>query len=92
MADADNILVERFARQGDAEAFTEIVQRYSAMVNAVCRRVVGSPTAAEDACQDTFFRLLEKPQREGFPAVLAPSDGDVGIAEDAASGSGAATA
>lgn len=53
----DEVLLQRWVRQRDAEAFAEIVARYSGMVHATCRRVLGDPTEAEDTVQDCFLRL-----------------------------------
>ena len=44
---------------GDREAFRVLVERESWTVIGVCRRVLGDPTEAEDAAQDTFTRAYE---------------------------------
>lgn len=54
----DAILVER-ARSGDtgdAEAFRELVERYSARIFRIAWRILGDEAAAEDAVQETFLR------------------------------------
>jgi len=51
----DAILVER-ARSGDAEAFRELVERYSARTLRLAWRILGDEAAAEDAVQETFLR------------------------------------
>ncbi|GGI03171.1 sigma-24 (FecI-like protein) [Egicoccus halophilus] len=38
-------------------AFTELVHRYQRRVFAVCLQVLGAPSDAEDAAQETFVRL-----------------------------------
>lgn len=44
---------------GDREAFRVLVDRESWSVINVCRRVLGDPTEAEDAAQDTFTRAYQ---------------------------------
>lgn len=44
---------------GDREAFRVLVERESRSVIGVCRRVLGDPTEAEDAAQDTFTRAYQ---------------------------------
>jgi RNA polymerase sigma-70 factor (ECF subfamily) len=51
----DAILVER-ARTGDAEAFRELVERYSARIFRLAWRILGDEASAEDAVQETFLR------------------------------------
>lgn len=41
---------------GDPLAFRVLVDRESAMVIAICRRMVGDPTEAEDVAQDAFLQ------------------------------------
>jgi len=41
----------------DADAFAEIVSRYSAMVYGTCKRVTRNPTDAEDVAQECFIEL-----------------------------------
>jgi RNA polymerase sigma factor (sigma-70 family) len=63
MSDPDLVLLERYREQGDAEAFTEIVHRYAGPVFAACQRVLHDPSVAEDAAQETFYRLMTRPHR-----------------------------
>jgi RNA polymerase sigma-70 factor (ECF subfamily) len=58
----DLALLERFARDGDAEAFAEIVRRYAGVVYAASYRVLHDRGRAEDVSQEVFFRLLRRPQ------------------------------
>jgi RNA polymerase sigma-70 factor (ECF subfamily) len=44
------------ARQGDAEAFAELVRRYQASVFGVCYRLLGERRSAEDLAQEAFIR------------------------------------
>src|SRR5688500_15590704 len=59
--DNDFVLLQRFARDGDAEAFAEIVKRYAGIVYATSYRVLHDRGRAEDVSQEVFFRLLRRP-------------------------------
>lgn len=48
------------ARQGDANAFGTLVQRYQTAVFSVCWRLLGERTAAEDAAQEAFIRAYAR--------------------------------
>ena len=58
MAESENILLERFVRKGDAEAFSGKVNRYAALVYGACLRILDDSNRASDVVQDTFFQLL----------------------------------
>src|SRR3978361_356868 len=58
----DLIILRRFTEKGDQAAFSEIVQRYAGMVFSVCRRILGDRARAEEGSQETFFRLMTRPQ------------------------------
>jgi RNA polymerase sigma factor (sigma-70 family) len=62
-AEPDLVLLERFKLTRDPEAFREIVRRYTGAVFATCFRILRDPGTAEDAAQETFFRLMTRPQR-----------------------------
>lgn len=47
------------AQDGDTEAFGVLYRRHRGTVNAVCRRLLGDPHAAEDAVQEVFARALK---------------------------------
>src|SRR4029079_14472627 len=53
----DAELLADFVTHRNDAAFGLIVERYGAMVHAVCRRVLGDVTAADDASQATFLLL-----------------------------------
>ena len=58
----DATLVER-SRDGDLEAFNQIVRRYQLRVYNLAARILGDRTAAEDVAQDTFvsaYRALAR--------------------------------
>ncbi|MEO1585109.1 MAG: sigma-70 family RNA polymerase sigma factor [Planctomycetota bacterium] len=55
----DAAAVRLFAEQGDPRAFELIARRYGAMVLATCRRVLVNESDAEDAAQETFFKLTQ---------------------------------
>lgn len=48
------------ARQGDAEAFNALVRRHARAALAVAISVLGNHADAEDVCQDSWVRALEK--------------------------------
>ena len=47
------------ASSGDKEAFSKLVEKYQRPVYSVCYRMLGTPTAAEDAAQETFIRAYQ---------------------------------
>jgi RNA polymerase sigma-70 factor (ECF subfamily) len=47
------------AKTGDKEAFSNLVEKYSKPVYSVCYRMLGTPTAAEDAAQEAFIRAYK---------------------------------
>ena len=57
MLQNDQILLERWVREQDGEAFKALVSRYSGMVYAACRRVLDNATDAEDIAQECFEAL-----------------------------------
>ena len=62
-ADPDLVLLARFEKTGDDEAFGEIVRRYAGAVYATCHRILHDPGRAEDAAQETFYRLMTRPNK-----------------------------
>ncbi|MBE0536640.1 MAG: sigma-70 family RNA polymerase sigma factor [Phycisphaerae bacterium] len=59
MSESETVLLQRLARTGDAEAFSEIVTRYAGMVYSAALRVLADADRAADATQETFFDLLQ---------------------------------
>jgi RNA polymerase sigma factor (sigma-70 family) len=57
---SDRELLERFIAAQDEAAFTALVERHGAMVQRLCRRVLGDSHDADDACQATFLILARK--------------------------------
>ena len=53
----DSELLRRYARDQDAEAFTELANRYAGLVYNACARVTGNMQDAEDAAQECFMAL-----------------------------------
>ena len=47
------------AIQGDQQAFSQLVELYHKRVFSVCYRMLGTPTAAEDAAQESFIRAFQ---------------------------------
>lgn len=58
MADSESNLLRRFAQNGDAEAFSEIVKRYADPVYSTCRRILFDEAGAADAAQETFYQFM----------------------------------
>ena len=56
------------AGQGDAEAFAELYRRFARRVFGLCRYMLGSTEAAEDATSEVFLRLQRSMQ--GYDASL----------------------
>jgi RNA polymerase sigma factor (sigma-70 family) len=57
---ADAVLLERFARQHDEDAFAVLVCRHGPLVLGICRGVLRDVHDAEDAFQATFLVLVRK--------------------------------
>jgi len=57
-ADEDLSLTAR-ARDGDMAAFEQLYRRYVGRVYAVCLRLAGNPSLAEECTQDAFVRAWE---------------------------------
>ena len=55
-------LIER-AREGDLDAFGELVRRHQAMALRMAALVVGDPTEAEDVTQDAFVKAYRNLHR-----------------------------
>ena len=52
-----------FARQGDEEAFSHLVDAYQKSVYNLCYRMLGNARDAEDAAQETFLRAYKSIHR-----------------------------
>ena len=65
MKSSDAILLERWTKHRDAEAFAEIVARYAGMVYGTCRRILGDATEAEDMTQECFMKLSQTDPKAG---------------------------
>ena len=50
----------RRSRDGDLEAFEELIRRYQQMVHALTFRMTGSMSDAEDLAQDIFIQAFRK--------------------------------
>ncbi|MDO9545749.1 MAG: sigma-70 family RNA polymerase sigma factor [Pelolinea sp.] len=64
----------KLARNGDQDAFTQIVETYQHPVYNLCYRMLGTPQAAEDAAQESFWRAYKNLKRydmnRSFPTWL----------------------
>jgi RNA polymerase sigma-70 factor (ECF subfamily) len=47
------------AREGDMAAFEQLYRRYVGRVHAVCMRLAGNPSVAEECTQDAFVKAWE---------------------------------
>ena len=61
-ADADLALLRQFAEDNDEQAFSQLVRRYAGLVYATCHRILRDRQRAEDATQETFFKLVKRPE------------------------------
>ena len=68
MIDPDERLVQRYL-EGEANAFTQLVERHERRIYNVCLRILGDREDALDASQETFLTVLRKlPQFRGESA------------------------
>ena len=69
MTKSDSFLLERWILKHDAQAFCELVERYSRMVYSTAKRILQSPDHADDITQECFFKLAQisdsRPRRVG---------------------------
>jgi uncharacterized protein (TIGR03435 family) len=56
----DQALLLSYARSRDAEAFAQLVNRYTTFVFSIAKRVTDNATTAEDVTQDCFFALARQ--------------------------------
>ncbi len=61
--ESDLVLVRRFAREQDGQAFAVLVGRYADMVYTTCHRILGDDSQAADAVQETFFQMVKNAGR-----------------------------
>ena len=55
----DEVSLAARARDGDMKAFEQLYRRYVGRVHAVCLRLAGNPTLAEECTQDAFVKAWE---------------------------------
>jgi RNA polymerase sigma-70 factor (ECF subfamily) len=60
VADQDELSWIAAARRGDRNAFGRLVQAYQVPVYNLAYRMLGNPTEAEDAAQETFLRAYAR--------------------------------
>ena len=61
-------------RAGEPEAFGQLVERHQAAMLRLARALLGVGSAAEDAVQDAFLRLAQKPPRFDERGPDGPSE------------------
>src|SRR5262245_58004907 len=49
--------LQSFVRRGDDLSFRKLMTTYQPMVAKLCRRILGRTAAADDAVQETFYKL-----------------------------------
>lgn len=59
MAEAEAILLRRFAKSRDAEALAEIVRRHAGLVYGTALRILADVDRASDVAQETFLQLTK---------------------------------
>ena len=59
MMETEAILLKRFARTGDAEAFGEIIRRHAGLVYGAAWRILADMDRASDVAQETFLQLTK---------------------------------
>ncbi|MCC6694431.1 MAG: sigma-70 family RNA polymerase sigma factor [Candidatus Hydrogenedentes bacterium] len=59
MSMPDAVLLDRWQRRRDADAFTELVQRHAGMVVSCCKRILREQGLAEDVAQECFIALMQ---------------------------------
>ena len=52
----DTVLLDECAKTQHAEAFNELVEKYSGLVYSACLRITGNIHEAEEIAQDCFSR------------------------------------
>lgn len=55
----DGVLLERWQKKQDADAFALLVERYSGMVYSCCRRMLQNSSEAKDITQECFIALMQ---------------------------------
>jgi RNA polymerase sigma factor (sigma-70 family) len=71
LALTDRELLQRFTADGNQEAFATLVNRHSAMVFGVCKRLLPTVPDAEDACQAVFLVLSNKASTNRWQSSVA---------------------
>jgi len=68
---SDQALVEQ-TRQGEVDAFGELVRRYQSSVFGVCCRLMGHRQEAEDMAQEAFLRAYQRLNRYDSQRPFGP--------------------
>jgi RNA polymerase sigma factor (sigma-70 family) len=62
MVETEAVLLNRFTRTGDAEAFAEIIRRHAGLVYGAALRILADVDRASDVVQETFLQLTKDAQ------------------------------
>ncbi len=68
----DEVLLERYFRHRDQEAFAQLLTRYNRLVWGQCRNLLANDADAEDAFQATFLTLARSAKRLKAGSPLGP--------------------
>ena len=70
MSERDELLWDRWQRNGSAQAFGDLTQRYAGMVYSACQRMLHDDFAAEDAARAVFLDLMHQRGSLGEPVPV----------------------
>jgi len=59
MVETEAVLLTRFTRTGDAQAFAEIIRRHAGLVYGAALRILADVDRASDVAQETFLQLTK---------------------------------
>jgi RNA polymerase sigma-70 factor (ECF subfamily) len=72
MDDASDQVLVALTRQGENDAFGELVRRYQSSVFGVCYRLMGERQEAEDMAQEAFLRAYQRLHRYDVNRPFGP--------------------
>lgn len=78
-ATTDDAALVLAARDGDKDAFAQLLSRHRDLLLAICRRAVGDVLLAEDAAQEAALQALLGLDRLRYPAQFGPWLAGIGL-------------